>query len=144
MSILGLDYGQKRIGVAKSDELNFMAHPIGFISFKNEQNLMTSIKNLIFEHDIEKIVVGLPITLKGETGPAAEKVMLFVEELRRQIKFPVLTWDERLTTAQAERALLAQDVSRSKRKVKRDALAAEIMLQSYLDFLKRKDSKENV
>lgn len=144
MSILGLDYGQKRIGVAKSDELNFMAHPIGFVPFKNEQDLINTIENLVAEHQVKKVVVGLPITLKGEAGPAAQKVMLFVEELRKQIQFPVVTWDERLTTAQAERALLAQDVSRSKRRVKRDAIAAEIMLQSYLDFLKRKDSKENV
>lgn len=144
MNILGLDYGQKRIGVAKSDELNFMAHPIEFIPFKNEQDLIISIKNLVSEHRIEKVVVGLPITLKGEAGPAAQKVMLFVEELRKQIQFPVVTWDERLTTAQAERALLTQDVSRAKRRVKRDAIAAEIMLQSYLDFLKQKDSRENV
>ncbi len=144
MSILGLDYGQKRIGVAKSDELNFMAHPSGFIPFKNEQDLIASIESLVDEHRIKKIVVGLPITLKGETGPQAEKVLLFVETLKKRVQCPVVTWDERLTTAQAERALLAQDMSRSKRKVKRDALAAEIMLQSYLDFSKQKDSNEHV
>lgn len=144
MSILGLDYGQKRIGVAKSDELNFMAHPIGFIPFKNEQDLINSIENLVVEHHVKKVVIGLPITLKGETGPQAEKVMSFVEVLKKHIQLPVVTWDERLTSAQAERALLAQDVSRSKRRIKRDAVAAEIMLQSYLDFLKQKDSREHV
>ncbi len=144
MSILGLDYGQKRIGVAKSDELNFMAHPSGFIPFKNEHDLIIAIKDLVVEHQIKKIVVGLPITLKGETGPQAQKVMLFVERLREHVECPVLTWDERLTTAQAERALLAQDVSRAKRKIKRDGMAAEIMLQSYLDFSKRKDLNKHV
>lgn len=144
MNILGLDYGQKRIGVAKSDELNFMAHPIGFIPVKNEQDAIASIKELIAEHRIQKVVVGLPITLKGETGPQAEKVKSFVEKLRSQIHCPVMTWDERLTTAQAERALLEQDMSRSKRKVKRDAIAAEIMLQSYLDFSKQKDISKHV
>ena len=138
MSVLGLDFGQKRIGVAKSDELNFMAHPVGFIPVKNERDLILEIEKMVLEYAIEKIVVGLPITLKGETGPQAIKVMLFVEMLRKRIQCPILTWDERLTTAQAERALLAQDMSRSKRKVKRDAIAAEIMLQSYLDFLKQK------
>lgn len=144
MSILGLDYGQKRIGLAKSDELNFMAHPIGFIPFKNEQDLIDTIENLVAKHEVRKIVVGLPMTLKGEVGPQVEKVMSFVDELRKRIQVPVVTWDERLTTAQAERALLAQDISRSKRRVKRDQVAAEIMLQSYLDFLKWKDSSEHV
>ncbi len=144
MSILGLDYGQKRIGVAKSDELNFMAHPSGFIPFKNERALITAIKDLVAEHHIKKIVVGLPLTLKGETGSQAEKVLSFVERLKGQVECPVLTWDERLTTAQAERVLLAHDVTRAKRKMKRDAMAAEIMLQSYLDFSKQKDSNEHV
>ena len=140
MSILGLDYGQKRVGVAKSDELNFMAHPAGFIPYTSDEHLIASIKDLVRDHAIEKIVIGLPITLKGETGPQAKKVLSFVEKLRGKFECPVVTWDERLTTAQAERALLEQDMSRAKRKVKRDAIAAEIMLQSYLDFLKQKES----
>lgn len=144
MSILGLDYGQKRIGVAKSDELHFMAHPSGFIPYKNDRDLITAIKDLVVEHHIKKIVVGLPLTLKGETGPQAQKVMSFVASLKEQVQCPVMTWDERLTTAQAERALLAHDVTRAKRKIKRDAMAAEIMLQSYLDFSKQKDSNEHV
>lgn len=144
MSVLGLDYGQKRIGVATSDELNLMAHPSGFIPFKSEPELIRVIQSLVTEQKIQKIVVGLPITLKGEIGPQAQKVMSFVEALKKHIPCPVVTWDERLTTAQAERALLEHDVSRSKRKIKRDALAAEIMLQSYLDFSKQKDSGEHV
>lgn len=139
MSILGLDYGQKRIGVAKSDELHFMAHPIGFIPVKSEQGLIVSIETLVTQHEIKKIVVGLPVTLKGQIGPQAEQVISFVETLKKHVPCPVITWDERLTTVQAEKALLAQDMSRSKRKVKRDAIAAEIMLQSYLDFSKQKD-----
>ncbi len=144
MSILGLDYGQKRVGVAKSDELNFMAHPVGFISFTSDERLMSSIKELVREHGINKIVIGLPITLKGETGPQAQKVMAFAEQIRGKFECPVVTWDERLTTAQAERAMLHQDMSRAKRKVKRDAIAAEIMLQSYLDFLKQKGPDTHV
>ena len=144
MPILGLDYGQKRIGVAKSDELDFMAHAFGFIPVKTESELFGFVKKVIDENKIKKIVIGLPITLKGETGTQAKKVLAFAERLRNQVACPVLLWDERLTTAQAERALIDQDVSRSKRKVKRDAIAAEIMLQSYLDFLKHKDVNEHV
>ncbi len=142
MSILGLDFGAKRIGIAKSDELNFMAHAMGFIP--SDENLFHSIKELVNKHQIQKIVIGLPITLKGEVGSQAKKVAAFAENLRKHIDLPIVTWDERLTTAQAERALLEQDMSRAKRKIKRDAIAAEIMLQSYLDFSKQKGLSENV
>lgn len=144
MPILGLDYGQKRIGVAISDELDFMAHAFGFIPVKTESELFGSVQRLMDEHQIKKIVIGLPMTLKGETGTQAQKVLAFSERLRNQVVCPVILWDERLTTAQAERALIDQDISRSKRRVKRDAIAAEIMLQSYLDFLKHKDVNEHV
>ena len=138
MTILGLDFGEKRVGVARSDELNFMAHPVGFILRSSDDQLIDSVQKIIKESDIEKIVVGLPKTLKGETGTQANKVLRFIELLKNKIKCPIVTWDERLTTAQAEKALLGQDVSRQKRKLKRDAISAEIMLQSYLDFLRHK------
>ncbi len=140
MSFLGLDYGTKRIGVARSDELNFMAHTVGFIKHESENQVLKEIKKLADEFRVEKVVVGLPKTMKGETGTQAEKVLLFVEYLRQNLSCPIVTWDERLTTAEAERALIAQDMSRAKRKEKRDGIAAEIMLQSYIDFLKQKES----
>ena len=139
MSSLGLDFGAKRIGVARSDELNFMAHAVGFIKHENENQILQELRKIIDEFRIEKVVVGLPKTMKGETGTQAEKVLSFVEFLRQRLSCPIVTWDERLTTAEAERALVAQDMSRAKRKEKRDAIAAEIMLQSYLDFSKRKE-----
>ena len=144
MSLLGLDYGQKRIGVAQSDELNLMAHAIGFIEHRNEEYVTQEIQKLIDEYRIQKIVIGLPITLKGETGTQAEKVLLFSSRLGNRISCPIVTWDERLTTAQAERALIDQDVSRAKRREKRDAIAAEIMLQSYLDFTKQRNENKHV
>ena len=137
MSFLGLDYGQKRIGVAQSDELNLMAHRIGFIEHRSENYVVGEIRKLIDEYRIQKIVIGLPKTLKGITGTQAEKVLLFSKRIGEQLSCPIVTWDERLTTVQAERALLEQDVSRAKRRIKRDAIAAEIMLQSYLDFLRK-------
>ena len=144
MSFLGLDFGEKRIGVARSDELNLMAHPIGFIEARNEIYVAQEIQKLMDEFRIQKIVIGLPKTLKGETGLQAEKVLSFSERLGKRLNCPITTWDERLTTAQAERALLAQDLSRAKRKMKRDAMAAEIMLQSYLDFIKNRNENEHV
>jgi len=128
MSFLGLDFGEKRIGVARSDELNFMAHTVGFIKHENKTQVLNEIKKLLEEFHIKTIVVGLPKTMKGETGIQAQKVLTFVEVLRQNLSCPITTWDERLTTAEAERALIAQDMSRAKRKEKRDGIAAEIML----------------
>ena len=139
MSFLGLDVGEKRIGVARSDELNFMAHPVGFIKRVSDAQVALELKKLLNELHVQKIVVGLPKTMKGETGTQAEKVLSFVERLQSYLSCPIVTWDERLTTVQAERALIAQDISRAKRKKKRDAIAAEIMLQSYIDFSNRKE-----
>lgn len=136
MSILGLDVGHKRIGVAVTDELDFMAHAVGFIECKSEPDTIGQIQKAASEHKVSKIVVGLPKTLKGEMGIQAGKILRFVELLAKQISCPVVTWDERLTSVQAERALLARDVSRAKRRLKRDQIAAEIMLQSYLDFIR--------
>ena len=139
MSLLGLDFGEKKIGVARSDELNFMAHTVGFIESRSESYVVGEIKKYIDEFRIQKIVIGLPKTLKGETGLQAQKVMNFSNRLAGSISCPIIPWDERLTTAEAERALIEQDMSRAKRKVKRDAIAAEIMLQSYLDFIKQRN-----
>ncbi len=144
MSLLGLDFGEKRIGVARSDELNLMAHPVGFIEHRSEEHVAREIQKLIDEFQIKKIVIGFPKTLKGQTGAQAEKVLSFSNRLSAQISCPIVTWDERLTTAQAERALIAQDVSRAKRREKRDAIAAEIMLQSYLDFTRQRNKNEHV
>lgn len=135
MRLLGLDMGEKRIGVAASDELNSMAHSIGFIERRSDAHVFEAVQKYVRDFSIGKIVVGLPKTMKGEIGPQAEGVLLFVDRLKNHCSCPIVAWDERLTTSQAERTLVAQDMSRAKRRVKRDAIAAEIILQSYLDFL---------
>lgn len=142
MSILGIDFGEKRTGVARSDELLLMAHPVALIEEKNRDRIVQRLKGLIEEFRITKIVVGLPKTLKGELGPKAKETLGFVELLRGAVGCDVTTWDERLSTVQAEKQLLAHDVSRAKRKEKRDMIAAQIILQGYLDFLRNqgKDS----
>ena len=142
MTLLGLDVGEKRIGIARSDELNFMAHGLGFIECRSEAHVVQVLNQYLKEFRVHKIVVGLPKTLKGETGIQAEKVLSFVEQLRAHVLCPVVTWDERLTTVQAERALIEQDMSRSRRRVRRDAFAAELMLQSYLDFSRGRDKAD--
>ena len=144
MSFLGLDVGEKRIGIARSDELNLMAHRIGFIERQSEERTVQELKKYLDEFGVEKIVVGLPRTMRGETKTQAQKVLSFVENLRKHFAYPIVTWDERLTTVQAERELIAQDVSRANRRKKLDAIAAEIMLQSYLDFLKQQRTENNV
>lgn len=142
MPIIGLDVGEKRIGVAESDELNFMAYAAGFIERKTDEFAIREIEKLLTASRIDSIVVGLPTTLKGDVGRSAEKILSFVDQLRKHLNCPVNTWDERLTTVEATRRLLAHDVSRRERRQKVDALAAEIMLQSYLDYLKMKPASE--
>jgi putative holliday junction resolvase len=138
MSLLGIDLGEKRVGVAKSDELKLLAHSMGFIRRTDDEQVIEVILKFIKEHSIGTIVIGLPKTMKGETGAQAHKAIRFSELLRKRTGCKVVNWDERLTTVQAEKALLAQDMSRAKRREKRDSASAEIMLQSYLDFLKEK------
>ena len=142
MSILALDVGDKRIGVARSDELNSMAHLVGFVERKTDEDVLKKLNQFMEEFGAEKIVVGLPRTMKGETGTQAEKVLAFVETLRSHLPYPIIPWDERLTTVQAERQMIAQDMSRAKRRKRRDAVAAEILLQSYLDFSKEREPKK--
>jgi len=133
MRLLGLDVGSKRIGVAVSDELGSMAHGEGFIDNRSPDFVTREIQRRIEEFGIQKIVVGLPKTMKGEEGTQAKGVRQFIAALEVELEIPVTTWDERLTTAQAERSMIEQDISRAKRKMKRDAFAAELMLQAYMD-----------
>jgi putative holliday junction resolvase len=144
MSVLGLDLGEKRIGVARSDELLLMAHASGLIERRSDAHAVHEIKRLIDEFRIQKVVVGLPKTLKGMEGTQANRVQAFVRYLEKEINCPVVTWEELLSTAEAEWARIAQDMSRAKRRKKRDAAAAEIILQSYLDFIKQEGLKGNV
>ena len=133
MRILALDYGTKRVGVAISDELEMIATPLGYLDAQPREKLLDQIAQLVAERGVGLVVVGMPRNMDGSYGPAAEQVREFVEMLEKQLSVPVKTWDERLTTAQAEKLLLQADVSRKKRKKKVDQIAAAILLQSYLD-----------
>ena len=135
MRILGLDHGTKRIGVALSDELKMIAQPLEFIPAEPFPDFLERLKQILREREVELILVGLPRNMDGSYGPAALKVQEFVAVLRDTVGVPVRTWDERLTSAQANRFLVAANVRRQDRKEMVDKTAAAILLQSYLDSL---------
>jgi putative Holliday junction resolvase len=133
MRILALDHGTKRIGVAVSDETRTIAQPLEFIPAEPFADFLARLRQLVREKEIEQILVGLPRNMDGSYGPAAEKVQTFVAALKDAVVVPVKTWDERLTSAQANRVLIQGGARRAKRKEKVDQTAAAILLQSYLD-----------
>ena len=132
--ILGLDYGERRIGMAVSDELEIAAHPLPTLA--RDGGELDRIALLAQERGATRIVVGMPIRMDGTEGPQARKVRGFVQTLRKRLpRLEVETMDERLTTAQAQRFLIQGNVRREQRKEKVDKTAAAILLQSYLDGL---------
>jgi putative Holliday junction resolvase len=133
MRILGLDFGDKRIGVAASDALGWTAQGKKVIQNTSFAEVVTELKSLIETYEIEKIVVGLPKNMNGTIGYRAEKTLDFVDDLKEEFEMPIITWDERLSTAAAEKTLLEADVSRRKRKEVIDKMAAAVILQNYLD-----------
>ena len=135
MRILAIDHGSKRIGIAVSDELKMIAQPLEFIPAEPFADFLARLEELIRDKEVESILVGLPRNMDGSYGPAASKVHDFVAALKSAVAVPIKTWDERLTSAQANRLLIQGNVRRDKRKQKVDAMAAAILLQSYLDSL---------
>jgi len=129
--ILGLDFGRARIGVAMSDDLQLLAHPLETIP-ANQQSA-SRVSEIVREKKIDHVVAGIPRRMNGEIGPAATEVLNFVEKLRAILPCPVVTWDERLTTAAAHRAL--RDAGKKTRQTRGyvDQVAAQMILQSYLD-----------
>ena len=137
MRIMALDFGTKRIGIAMSDELMITAQGLDSL-YRNElQGDLAHILKLTQENNVSEIVVGLPLNMNGTYSAKTKEVVVFIDELSKAVKLPVKTWDERLTSMQAERVLLEADASRAKRRKVTDKLAAQIILQSYLDSRKR-------
>ena len=135
MRILAIDHGTKRMGIAVSDELKMIAQPLEYILAEPFADFLARLKTIVREKEVELIIVGMPRNMDGSYGPAALKVQEFVAVLKDSIVTPIQTWDERLTSAQANRFLIEADVRRSKRKEKVDKTAAAILLQSYLDSI---------
>jgi putative Holliday junction resolvase len=135
MRVLAIDHGTKRMGIAVSDELKMIAQPLEFIPAEPFAQFLVRLKELLQLKTVELILVGMPRNMDGSYGPAALKVQDFVAALKNAVTVPVQTWDERLTSAMANRFLIEGNVRREKRKEKVDAMAAAILLQSYLDSL---------
>jgi putative Holliday junction resolvase len=135
--IMGLDFGTKRIGVAMSDELLLTAQGLDTIQRKELKIDLALIKAIVDSNQVSEIIVGLPLNMNGTYSEKTREAVLFVGELEKAVSIPVKTWDERLTSMQADRAMLEGDMSRAKRRKLSDRLAAQIILQSYLDSRKR-------
>ena len=129
--ILGLDFGRARIGVAISDELQMLAHPLETIP-ANEKPA-SRVAEIVREKQVDHVVAGIPRQMNGQIGTAATEVLEFVEKLRAILPCPVVTWDERLTTVAANRAL--RDAGKKTRDTRGyvDQVAAQMILQTYLD-----------
>jgi putative Holliday junction resolvase len=128
---LGLDMGDSRIGVALSDPLGIMASPLTIISRTNEEADIKAILDIAHQRDVGRIIIGLPLSMDGTLGRQVEKVKAFAAELSRQTDIPVEFKDERLSTVLAKR--IVQHVRKTNRRTRYDAVAAALILQSYLD-----------
>lgn len=135
MRILGLDIGDRTIGVAVSDPLGFTAQGITTIKRTSEERDIEELKKICEEYKVDTIVSGLPKNMNGTLGPQSEKVISFCDLIKKHIDIPIKMWDERLTTVAATRAMLEADLSRAKRKKIVDKVAATYILQGYLDSI---------
>ena len=142
--ILGLDIGDVRTGVAISDELGIAAHPLCTIQRKSRKALLAELQELVTAHKVERIVVGLPLQLDGETGTQAQKVKRFAEKLERQVNLPIIFWDESFTTFEAAQILRGTKKRRKKRKQIIDQVAAVLILEGYLEELRNSRRKGQV
>jgi putative Holliday junction resolvase len=130
---LGLDVGDVRIGVALSDETGTLATGIETLASVGPRKDAQAVSALVRQHGVEGVVVGMPWRLDGSLGPQGQKVLAFVERLRRILRVPVFVWDERLTSVAADERLAEAGVRRKDRKARIDRAAATLILQEYLD-----------
>ena len=136
--ILALDVGTQRIGLAITDELGLIAHPLTVIKRKNDIQALQEIKKIIKEQKVKKIVVGMPYNFQGEIGTMGKKVVAFIEKLKTITDVPLIFWDESFTTTEAETVLIKADLSRRRRKEVVDKLAATLILESFLRAMHEK------
>jgi putative holliday junction resolvase len=138
--ILGLDVGDKTLGVAVSDELGFTAQGVTVHRRGSLTDDLVFLRDLLARYEGAAIVVGLPKNMDGSLGPQAQKTLAFIERIQQVGTVPVIVWDERLTTQAAERVLLEANTTRRRRKQVRDQLAAQLILQSFLEWRLRHPS----
>ena len=133
--VLGVDLGGARTGIALSDDLRMLAHPLETIESASARTVAQRVQKIVAEKQVDCVVVGLPRQMNGSLGPAAKNVQSFVETLRSIVSCEVVTWDERLSTVAAERALREAGKKTRETRGIRDQVAAQIILQGYLDRL---------
>ena len=129
--ILGIDYGNRRVGIAISDELQLTAQPHKLLIRENDENLISDIKEIIHSHNIEKIVIGLPVLLDGSHSSQTKKTRKFISRIRQSSDLPIEKWEERLSTIEAGKILTGTSINKKKENI--DIISAQLILQSYLD-----------
>jgi len=140
MRFLGIDYGRRRIGLALSDEEGVLASPLPpHVRTRSEADVLNDLASLMKRHGVGTVIVGWPLNMDGSRGKMAREAEAFAHRLQKRTSTPAELFDERLTTREAERALLEADLSRRKRKLLRDSLSAVLILQGYLD---RRDASD--
>ena len=145
MRIMGLDYGSKTVGVAVSDPLGLTAQGIEIVRRKSEHKLrqtLARIEEIAKEYGVGKIVLGFPKHMNNDIGERAEKSLEFKEMLERRTGLPVVMWDERLTTVEADRTMMETGIRRENRKEYVDMIAAVFILQGYLDYLSNQQATQ--
>lgn len=144
MRVMALDYGTRAIGVAISDELKLTVRPLTTLRRERQSraSIVERIVTLVAAQEIETLVVGLPLRMDGTMGDAAERVMRFVRELQGKLTIPVVPYDERLTSREADEILRARGADARERRARSDEIAAAIILQDYLNEQARGDETE--
>lgn len=132
MRLLAIDYGERRLGLAVSDELQLTARPLMTINRAPKQTSFARITQLVVEYQVERVIVGLPLRLDGTAGDAAARVEKFIAALRPLLACPVEAWDERLSSHEAQERMRAAGLSREAQKARIDEFAAMIILEDYL------------
>lgn len=133
MRTLAIDIGSKRVGLAVSDQLKKTAQPLALLARADIEGDAVPLARIISEYEVDEVVVGLPVTMRGESGEGAREATRIASRLGKTLGVPAVTWDERLTTAIAEASMIEAGMRRDARKQKRDMIAAALILQSYLD-----------
>lgn len=137
MRVLGIDLGDRNIGIAVSDKLLITAQVLDRYRVKSKDEDKKYFKELVEKYEIVKIVVGLPLRMDGSIGPQAEKAKIFAHWLEKTLRLPVVFWDERLTTVQALKILSQQKIKIKRKKILKDQISATLILSSYLESKRR-------
>tara|TARA_Y100000814_G_C12244471_1_gene372789 strand:+ start:433 stop:858 length:426 start_codon:yes stop_codon:yes gene_type:complete len=133
--ILGIDYGNKRVGISISDELQLTAQPLTLLKRENDKDLITEIKKIISLYEIEMIVIGFPVLLDGTHSKQTKITKKFISLMRKSSELPIEKWEERLSTIEAGKIL--SSASKNKRKQNIDIVSAQIILQGFLDKIRK-------